>query len=70
MVGGGQGDNQDLQHDIYKDFKRKILDITTNKTIRLVIFQIFSQFALLYIISYKYSLMIRYGIYKIILVSI
>ena len=47
MVGGGGGqgdgdDNQDLQHDIYKDFKRKILDITTNKTIRLVIFQIFS----------------------------
>ena len=46
MVGGGQGDeddNQDLQHDIYKDLNRKIVDITTNKTIRLVIFQILSQ---------------------------
>ena len=52
MVGGGQGDgddNQDLQDDIYKDFNRKIQDMTTNKTIRLVIFQIFSQFALLFI---------------------
>ena len=46
MVGGGQGDeddNQDLQHDIYKDLNRKIVDITTNKTIRLAIFQILSQ---------------------------